>query len=419
MFKNDTGRRVRLRGRAPGFVVLVAGLACAIGARGQTLMPELSFRGGARLLQPDLAALESPKSTNEFPCVVVPSKPELGLDFMFHTGYEIQIPFHELAGDGNTLTVVYRVIPQDHPNGSAYMVQKIPVPPIEWDRQGVVKIPGKFDIGEGKYHVDWLMRDQDERVCVASWNLETHLNPKDSRFRPWVPQALAQPRAPLFEEGVPVSHERRSDSLNIAIIARIDPRDPASPQVDIRDLESIVATLRQIVRDPRVATSSLVIFSSAAEQIVYQQEDLEQLDLPAFGEALKSLKLGIVDARRISSRVGPAEFTTGVIEEQMQKQPRDAVIVLSHKVPWESGKPHEIAVPPAGAERPLFHLTYDSGKDLWTRDPISNIVKRLRGVEYTIKNPRDLFDAWSDVVSRILRAKSVPQVGPPRASGGL
>jgi len=62
MFKNDTGRRVRLRGRAPGFVVLVAGLACAIGARGQTLMPELSFRGGARLLQPDLAALESPNN---------------------------------------------------------------------------------------------------------------------------------------------------------------------------------------------------------------------------------------------------------------------------------------------------------------------------------------------------------------------
>jgi hypothetical protein len=23
--------------------------------------------------------------------------------------------------------------------------------------RGVVKIPGKFDIGEGKYHVDWLM----------------------------------------------------------------------------------------------------------------------------------------------------------------------------------------------------------------------------------------------------------------------
>jgi hypothetical protein len=66
----------------------------------------------------------------------VPSKPELGLDFMFHTGYEIQIPFHELAGDGNMLTVVYRVIPQDRPDGSAYMVQKIPVPPIEWDRQG-------------------------------------------------------------------------------------------------------------------------------------------------------------------------------------------------------------------------------------------------------------------------------------------
>ena len=44
------------------------------------------------------------------------------------------------------------------------------------------------------------------------------------------------------------------------------------------------------------------------------------------------------------------------------------------------------------------------------RDPIGNVVKRLRGYEYTITRPRDLWTSWSDIMSRIVKLKLVATV---------
>ena len=41
---------------------------------------------------------------------------------------------------------------------------------------------GAFDIGVGKYKVDWPMRDRTERVCASSWELEAVLPEKDRQI---------------------------------------------------------------------------------------------------------------------------------------------------------------------------------------------------------------------------------------------
>ena len=35
--------------------------------------------------------------------------------------------------------------------------------------------PAAFDVGEGKYHIDWLMRDRSERVCSYNWDARPSL----------------------------------------------------------------------------------------------------------------------------------------------------------------------------------------------------------------------------------------------------
>jgi hypothetical protein len=39
------------------------------------------------------------------------------------------------------------------------------------------------------------------------------------------------------------------------------------------------------------------------------------------------------------------------------------------------------------------------------RDAIGDVVKRLRGFEYTISRPQDLWNAWSEIMSRIVKLK--------------
>jgi hypothetical protein len=39
------------------------------------------------------------------------------------------------------------------------------------------------------------------------------------------------------------------------------------------------------------------------------------------------------------------------------------------------------------------------------RDAIGSAVKTLKGAEYTISRPRDVFFAWTDIIGRIVKLK--------------
>jgi hypothetical protein len=107
-----------------GVLLLAAGILVAGHSPAQTLLPGGMFR----LFTSDGAVLESQDSRKDLPCVVTPTKPSLGFDLKFHSGYEVSIPLRELAGDGNQLTMIFRVIPEAHPDEPVFLSQRMSVP---------------------------------------------------------------------------------------------------------------------------------------------------------------------------------------------------------------------------------------------------------------------------------------------------
>jgi hypothetical protein len=102
--------------------------------------------------------LESQDVRKDLPCTVTPVKPALGFDLKFHVGYDVSVPLRDLAGTENTLTMLFRITPDNHKDDPVYFTQKYSVPSIEESAKGDAYLQGGFDLGEGKYHVDWLMR---------------------------------------------------------------------------------------------------------------------------------------------------------------------------------------------------------------------------------------------------------------------
>jgi len=386
-------------------VLLATGLSY-----GQTLLPELKSGGAMRLRQTDLAVLERQESRSDLQCTVSRIKPELDWDFTFRTGYQVNVQMADLVGNGNQLTVLFRVVPQDHPADPAYMVQGIRVPAIQEGSKGESTFYGRDKLGEGKYHVDWLMRDQQEHTCAMSWDVETKLNSRDSPLRQWTPQALVQPLGSPFVEESPVIPARESGLPRVKIIVNFDPPDSSAARLDEQDLESLVAILCRIGGDPRIKTRSILAFSLQAQRVIYYQEDASSIHLAALGEALKPLKFGVVDAKQLSSTNGPAQFATDLFREHLRDENPDALIVLGRKAGWEKGVSREALESFDKPGAPAFYLSYSAEQQpSLSRDPISSIIKRLHGFEYAIRRPKDLFNAWSDVVARIVRTKQVAQ----------
>jgi len=406
--QNGTRRAAFLGGVPTVCPTLCALFLLATAARGQTILPGSGPDGTANLFNTDAAVLESQEPRKDLPCTATPVKPTLGFDLKFHSGYEVSVPLKELAGNQNLLTMIYRVIPDADKDAPVYMSQRVHVPQIDEDAHGDAYLQGAFDVGEGKYHVDWLMRDRTERVCSAYWDIDATVPPKDKPVALDItPNTIRSADDEPFKEEPPVVRAASGERFHVKVIVNFAPQDSTAPALHPLDVNALVSILRGIAREPRIATFSLVAFNLQERRIVYRQADAPQIDFPALGEALHSLNLGTVDLKRLSQKRGETEFLTNLLTDELNSHDHpDAVIFAGPKALLDSGVPQESLKKIADVEYPLFYMNYNLDPQAvpW-RDAIGNAVKYLKGVEYTISRPRDMWNAWGDIMSRIVKSK--------------
>jgi hypothetical protein len=314
-----------------------------------------------------------------------------------------------LTGAEDTLTILFRVSPQDPGEEPVYLIQKVEVPLIERGTTGDAELHGAFLVGEGKYHVDWLMHNRSGRVCASFWDLEAKPGKKDGHLADSIARGLILPAdSQLFKEEPPIERDRQRQQLSLGIIVNFAPQNPRSNTLNEDDLQGLVAILRKISRDPRIREFSLVACSIRAQRIIYRQENGTHIDLPAIGAALSDAKLGTVDIKQLTWKNGQTRFLADLITEEAGKDNLDALIFVSPRGYLENSIAKEGITFVRDLNRPVFYVNYTLDPAPW-RDPIGMVVKKVRGLEYTMSRPRDLVNAWSDIVSRLLKTKETTQ----------
>jgi hypothetical protein len=375
----------------------------------QTLMNS-SGPNGVRLFSTDAAILEAKEIRKDLPCTVTPNKPNLGFDLKFHTGYDVSVPLKELAGTENVLTMVFRVVPESNPDDTVYFSQKINVPAIEEDASGPAYLQGSVEVGEGKYHIDWLMRDRAERVCSSNWDIEADLPARDKTMALDIsPNAIQAADAELFKQEPPIQREPGEAPLNLKVVVNFAPQDDGSATLQPLDTNALVSILRNIARDPRVTKFSIVAYNMQEQRVIYRQNDVSQIDFPAMGDALKSLNLGTIDLRRLTQKHADTVFLSDLITKELteEKQSPDAVIFAGPKVRLDEGLSPETLKQIADVKTPVFYMNYNLNPQAnpW-RDAIGSAVKYLKGAEYTISRPRDVFFSWTEIMGRIVKNRT-------------
>jgi hypothetical protein len=376
----------------------------------QILLPSSGPGGGVTLITSDAAILEAREIRKDVPCSVSPVKPILGFDLKFHAGYDVSVPLKDLAGSDNHLTMVFRVAPDQRPDDAVYFSQRWSVPAIDSDAGGSALLSGTFDVGEGKYHIDWLMRDRGERICSYNWESEASLPGKDKQIALDISASSVQAAEtePFRQEPPVVARETQADPLNIKVMVNFAPQDSLSATLQPIDTRALLSILRNMAREPRITRLSVVAFNMQEQRVIYRQESAAQIDFPALGEALRSLNLGTVDLKRLSQKHGDAEFLTSFITQEIKddKNRPDAVIIAGPKVTVEGSFPQDSLKEVSDLKFPVFYMNYNLNPQVnpW-RDAIGSAVKTLKGAEFTISRPRDLFFAWTEIIGRIVKLK--------------
>jgi hypothetical protein len=389
----------------------------------QTLLHEEGAPGApVNLVGNDGAILDSGEAKKDLPCTVTPVKPILGFDLRFHSGYDITIPLRELSGNGDTLTIVFRVASATAKEGTAsaspvYFSQKYNVPEIDADAGGNAYLGGSFDIGEGDYHVDWLMRDRIERVCSSSWDVTAALTGRDQTMKlPIERDHIQASDVEFFKDEPAVTRVNADDSpdgarkvpLKVKVLINFAPQQGNASSMQPIDISALVSILRNIAREPRIRKFSLVAFNMNEQRVVYRDDNADQIDFPKLGKALATLKFGMIDYKKLADPHSGSDFLAKLVMDELPNSNADAVIFAGPKVMLTDNVPPDNLRDLASVSVPVFYMNYNlfPTQNPW-RDPIGNVVKRLRGSEYTIARPRDLWTSWSDIMSRIVKLKLV------------
>lgn len=405
--------------RRPSAMVwgLLAGLTLT-----DALLAQTFLAGGKtpRLFGTDMAIFEAGEARQDLPCKVEEVKPLLGFDLKFHSGYEVTVPMKELAGSENLLTVVFRVRPVDNPENERYFIQRVKVPEIEEDAKGDAQLQGQFDVGEGKYHVDWLMRDRAERVCSSSWDVSAELPIKDKQISMNLETLKVAPSDfEFFREDPPVQRNASDANLNVKVMINFAPQKASSSTMKPVDTSALTSILRSISRDPRIGKFSLVVFNMQDQKVLYRSEASDCFDFPKIGAAIDEIKLGTVDFKKLAAKNSETEFLSDLLQKEVGSggdagDPYDGLVFVGPKVLLDANVPQEALRSVGNVGFPVFYLNYNLyPQQIPWRDSIGHAVKFFRGVEYTISRPRDLWFAVSEMVERIGKAKTAKRTGQP------
>lgn len=401
----------------PGCIALLPLLILSI-AMTPTAVPQVLIKPSApgepvNLNPADMELLEADEARRDLPCDVTPVKPDLGFDLRFHAGYTVTVPLKELEGTEDMLTVLFRVYPQAEKSRARYFVQHIRVPAIQDDAKGDATLGGMIDLGEGNYHVDWLIRDRMERSCSSSWDYDASLPPKDKPMALFIgPNQVAETIQQPFvnDPSVRPAHggsQTNDEQLSIKLLVNFAPQKQDSAALQRTDTDALVSILKTIQRDPHVAHISLVAFNMEASRILYRQESSGQINFSALGRSLETMQLGTVDVQHLDQKHSETDFLESLIQKEVVgARHSDAVIFAGPKAMLDADVPQEDLRRIGDIECPVFYMNYNLNPQAvpW-KDSISHAIRAFKGTEYTISRPRDLWFSTSEILDRILRSK--------------
>jgi len=340
-------------------VIIILNLA--ISATGQVLLNTSASGGAVRLLNTDQAILEAGEPRQDLPCSVINIKPILGFDLRFHSGYEVSVPLKELAGSENMLTILFRVSKIETSGSPVYFIHRMKVPSIEEEAKGDAYFQGGFDVGEGRYKVEWLMRDRTERICSSFWDIEASLPTKDKQVALSLSQGAIQPtEREQFRDEPPIQRVADAPPLNVKVLVNFAPQNSKSATLQPLDTGALTAILRNISRDPRIGKFTVVAFNLQEHRVVYRQDNAEKIDFPALGEALDSISPGTVDLKRLGEKNGETEFLTKFIQEEVASSASsDAIVFAGPKALLDQSVPAESLRQIGDLNYPVFYMNYN------------------------------------------------------------
>lgn len=355
-------------------------------------------------------------------CSIRPIDPFLDFAFRFDAGYVVTCPVKEFGGAKDNLVAYMRITPD---NGLPIVLARgYQLPAIPRALSGKINIrkvntsfemSGGFILGQGRYAVDVVLVDSQNRIRRARWSMNAALSGHEKD----VPVTTAPHTAAQFPvkwwDGKSCTNRRPGSRLTILLNAA--PMNPYANKLRAWDRAFLLGALSSLLRQTPAESVRLIAFNLDQQREIFRDDHFDQAGFPRLSEALERLELGAVSYKTLQRRNGWADTLARLINEQLTAQPpSDSVVFLGPTIRITQKFPESMLNPLGPRSPQFFYFEYYpvwlSGREF--PDAIHSATRACQGTTLKIHSPGEFAEAMQKVNERLVlrRSDSEPQNAP-------
>ena len=395
-----------------GLALLLAG-AMAVPARGQWLLTGHDEVAANQLFDSN--------SHHEYvACEIDRKKPFLDFTLRFYAGYLVTCPFWVTEGQDTRLTVLLRVTPQGGKPvvlGAHSILRGSPAKELSLldakKMNSEFPISGGFYVGQGRYHVEVLVVDNQFRECRREWVVKVKPHQQAKSPVTLAPHTVSPLDVPTWEGA-----RAGADGIRLTVLLEAPPiYSSRFDQMTGWGRVRLLQILSSLLEQTPCRSIRLVAFSLEQQKEIFRADSFKPSDIAKLQEALAQLEQRTVPVSTLQRPDGWIEMLTRMVNQEVESPtPSDAVVFLGRSNHWMKKLP-PLMMKPGEGRKPRFFAF--QRYDQWP-DATAYVAKALGGTLYRILFPRDLVKATRKMVENIRKNQGAQgSRGNPTASASL
>ncbi len=342
-------------------------------------------------------------------CEITPIKPTLNFGFRFQAGYVVAIPLIQYSGKGNRLMILSRVTPKG--GKPVFFAQGLSLPEIPPDaprKNQQIETGGNYLMGAGQYEVDWILVDNQRRVCRKKWTSIAELKGSSRKVKAAIPSNTV---TDLSLRGVPLpTPEEDVRKLNLTVLMHATPMSSRRNVFRPSDEAMLLGTLSSLMGRIPTASVRLVIFNLEQHREIFRRNGFQLSDLDDASEALQKVDLSAVDYSVLKNKAGHIDLLADLVNQEQNpeapnQKPSDVVIFLGPMARHLDKPPADVIEPPRGPLPRFFYFRFES---FFRRNPYAGLpdainfaVKKVKGKSVIIHTPTEFSKAIEQVIAKV------------------
>ena len=162
---------------------------------------------------------------------------------------------------------------------------------------------GSYLMGEGSYDVNWLLLDEQERVCRKSWHVEVRRSRAERNVK------VGMPGDAVWDVGLRGAHLAPPNTddaspIRLTILLNAAPLFQHRTRLGGRDIGTLISAVTSLLERVPTRQVRLVTFNLEQQKDLYRNANFTLRNMPEVADAMNGIELNTVDYKVLQNRRG-------------------------------------------------------------------------------------------------------------------